>query len=200
MPPFAARVIGTCLAASLVAAVAHSALAQAGAGGSSSFTTPSICSSGGCLPRMGCQDGTELCSAFPEHPAYDPNVEFRQGVAALKAGDYKGAQRAFDKVLYLAPTNSDVLYALGLADVRLGDLAGGASAFERALKWNPRQINAARELALTDLKLGQKEKAALQLASLKTRAAKCGDRCREAADLKDAISAIETVLTPTGDP
>jgi len=184
--------LAVALAAGLMLVAPHAALAQAGAGAGSSSSTPGICSGGGCVPRADCQSGATLCSPFPEHPAYDPNVEFRKGAAALKAGDFKLAQVEFGKVLYLAPTNADVLYALGVADVGLGDLAGGADAFTRALKWNPKQILAARELAITDLKLGQADKASLQLAALKTRAAKCGDACREAADLKDAIAAIET--------
>jgi tetratricopeptide (TPR) repeat protein len=180
------------VAAGLMLASPRPALAQAGSGAPSGASTPGICSGGGCVPRADCQDGASLCSPFPDHPGYDPNVEFRKGAAALKAGDYKVAQKEFGKVLYLAPTNADVLYALGVADVGLGDLAGGAYAFERALKWNPKQIPAARDLAITALKLGQTDKAGLQLAALKTRAAKCGDACHEAADLKDAIAAIET--------
>ncbi len=180
------------VAAGLMLGAPRPALAQAGSGAPSSSSTPGICSGGGCVPRADCQSGATLCSAFPDHPAYDPNVEFRKGAAALKAGDFKTARVEFDKVLYLSPTNSDVLYALGVADLGLGDLAGGKDAFERALKWNPKQILAARELAITDLKLGQPGKASLQLAALKARAAKCGGGCREAADLKDAIDAIET--------
>ena len=180
------------VACSLMLAAPHPALAQAGSGAPSSSSTPGICSGGGCVPRADCQGGTSLCSPFPDHPAYDPNVEFRKGAAALKAGDYKMAQVEFGKVLYLSPTNSDVLFALGVTDVALGDLNGGANAFERALKWNPKQIGAARELAITDVKLGQADKANLQLAALKNRAAKCGGACHEAADLKDAIDAIET--------
>ena len=186
------------VAVGVMLAAPHPALAQAGSGAPSGSSTPGICSGGGCVPRADCQGGTTLCSPFPDHPGYDPNVEFRKGAAALKAGDYKMAQVEFGKVLYMAPTNSDVLFALGVADVNLGDLAGGANAFERALKWNPRQIGAARELALTDLKLGQADKADLQLAALKTRAAKCGGACHEAADLKDAIDAIETAQARAG--
>lgn len=178
--------------AGLIQAAPELARAQATGGLAPGSMTPGICSGGGCVPRVSCQDGTTLCSPFPDHPAYDPNVEFRKGAVALKAGDFKEAQREFGKVLYMAPTNSDVLFALGVADVGLGDLAGGAEAFGRALKWNPHQINATRELAITDFKLGQPAQASLQLSSLKTRAVKCDSRCAEAAELKDAIDAIET--------
>ncbi len=179
------------LAVVLTLAAAQSGRAQSAGGAPTSTATPGICSGGGCIPRASCQDGSTLCSPFPEHPAYDPNVEFRKGAAALKAGDYKEAHHAFEKVLYLAPTNSDVLFALGVADAGLGDFAAAAEAFERALKWNPKQISAARELAIADLKLGQAGKADQRLDGLKARAVACGDSCRDAADLRDAIAAIE---------
>lgn len=150
-----------------------------------------ICSSGGCVPSSPCVGGT-LCEAFPDNPGYDPNVQFRKGAAALKAGDYQEAKRLFDRALYLAPTNADVLFALGVADVDLGDLNEAEQAFQRALKWNPKHIQAARELALTDLKLGDAGKADLQLAALKKRVSQCRDSCREAGDLKAAVEAIET--------
>jgi len=191
-PRGVALALGLTLTLTLTVALPRVAAAQVAGGAPSSSNTPGICSGGGCIPRASCQDGSTLCSPFPEHPAYDPNVEFRKGADALKTGDYKKAQMEFGKVLYLAPTNADALYALGVADVGLGDLAGGADAFERALKWNPKQILAARELAITDIKLGQADKANHALAALKTRAAKCAASCHDAADLKDAIDAIET--------
>jgi tetratricopeptide (TPR) repeat protein len=185
------RSCGSAFAITLTLLGPGAAAAQSAGGAPSGATTPGICSGGGCIPRSPCQDGSSLCSPFPDHPAYDPNVEFRKGATALKAGDYKEAQREFAKVLYLAPSNADVLYALGVADVGLGDLADGVDAFQRALKWNPRQIGAARELALADHKLGRTDKADLQLAALRSRAAACSERCGDAADLKDAIGAIE---------
>jgi len=118
-------------------------------------------------------------------------VEFHKGAEALKAGDFREAQKAFSKVLYLAPSNADVLFALGVADVGLGDLNSGADAFARALKWNPRQINAARELAITEVKLGRKDQANVRLDALRGRAAQCAGHCKDAAALQDAIDAIE---------
>jgi tetratricopeptide (TPR) repeat protein len=182
----------------LVLAVLSPSWALAGPGSPTGASIPGICSSGGCLPRAPCQDSSTLCSPFPDHPGFDPNVEFRRGAAALKAADYKVAQAAFGKVLYMAPTNSDVLYALGVADVGLGDLAAAAQAFERAIRWNPKQIPAARELAITALKLGQPDKANVQLVALKIRAGKCGGACPEASDLRAAIDAIETALPGAG--
>jgi tetratricopeptide (TPR) repeat protein len=189
---------GLALAVGLMIAGWRPALAQGAGAAPTGATTPGICSSGGCVPRLPCQDGSTLCSPFPDHPAYDPNVEFRKGAAALKAGDYSVAQLAFSRVLHMAPTNSDVLYALGVADVGLGDLAAAAQAFERAIKWNPRQILAARELSIVQLKLGRADEADRQLGALKIRAAKCGGACPEAADLTAAIDAIEAARRGAG--
>jgi tetratricopeptide (TPR) repeat protein len=178
----------------LVFLACRDASAQAGAGAPVSGGT-GICSSGGCLPRSECGPGS-LCSPFPEHPAYDPTQEFRKGVVALNAHDYAKAKWEFDRVLYLAPTNSDALFAEGIAETGLGDLKGAAEAYAQALKWNPKQINAARELAITDVKLDQADLAMAQLAALKARASKCADTCRDAQELKSAISAIEVLLPP----
>lgn len=156
-----------------------------------------ICSSGGCIPTAPCVGGT-LCETFPPHPGYDPNVQFRKGAAALKAGDYQEAKRLFERALYMAPTNSDVLFALGVADFDLGDLKASGQDFQRALKWNPKHIDAARELAITDIKLGDVGKADLQLALLKKRATQCGGACPEADTLKAAIEAVEDAEGSTG--
>jgi tetratricopeptide (TPR) repeat protein len=91
----------------------------------------------------------------------------------------------------MAPTNSDVLFAMGLAEVGLGDVDAGAQAFTKALHWNPKHIDSARELAIADLKLGRSDKADAQLAALKLRAAKCAGACKDASDLQGAIDAIE---------
>jgi len=171
------------------------ASAQGGAGSSPVTGSGGICNSGGCVPKSQCGTGT-LCSPFPEHPAYDPNVEFQKGLAAYKAGDYAKAKWEFDRVLYLAPTNADALFAEGMAEVGLGDLAGAAQAYSQALKWSPKQINAARELAITEAKLGKDDQAAAQLAALKAWAARCGAGCREANELNSAIDAVQAVLPP----
>jgi tetratricopeptide (TPR) repeat protein len=148
------------------------------------------CSDGSCFPTSAC--GLQaLCSNLPDHLEFDPNVEFRKGAAATRAGDFKSAKVHFQHVVDVIPTNADALFALGVAEIALGDLAGGAKDYARALKWNPRGILAARELTITEIKLGQVDLADTRLAALKTRAAKCAGACAEANDLKDAIDAIE---------
>jgi tetratricopeptide (TPR) repeat protein len=129
-------------------------------------------------------------------PAYDPVEEYRNGVAALQAQQFKDAERDFDHVLDVTPKNVDALFMMGMAKTGKGDLKGAARFYEKALKVDPKQIGAARELAITDAKLGQADKAQAQLATLKAQAATCADACAEASDLKAAITAVEAAMTP----
>jgi tetratricopeptide (TPR) repeat protein len=133
-----------------------------------------------------------------EAPRYDPVVEYRNGIADLQAGKFKEADRDFDHVLSVAPTNPDALYLQGLAKSGHGDLKGAQRDYEKSLKYDPKQIGARRELAVTLAKLGQADKAKAELDTLKTQAAACGDICPDAADLKAAIGAVDAALSPSG--
>ena len=148
--------------------------------------------SGGGGMGMGMGGGMPSAQA----PSYDPVEEYRNGVADLQAGKFKDAERDFDHVLDVTPKNADALFMMGMAKTGKGDLKGAARAYEKALKVDSNQIGAARELAITDAKLGQADKAQAQLATLKTRADACGDNCPEAADLKAAITAVESAMAP----
>ena len=130
-------------------------------------------------------------------PQYDPVEEYRNGVAALQAGKFRDAERDFDHVLDVAPRNADALFMMGMAKSGKGDLKGAARSYEKSLKVDPAQVRAMRELAITDAKLGQADKAQAQLDALKAKATTCGDACADAADLKAAIGAVETAITPS---
>jgi tetratricopeptide (TPR) repeat protein len=129
-------------------------------------------------------------------PAYDPTVEYRKGVEALKNGKYHDADRYFGNVLSVAPDNPSVVVLQGVAKGAAGDLKGSERAFEKALKMEPDNILARRESAKTLAMLGQNDKAQIQLDILKKRVAACGDTCPDAADLKSAVAAVETAMAP----
>lgn len=129
-------------------------------------------------------------------PRYDPVVEYRNGLADLRSGKFRDAERDFDHVLDAAPKNPDALFMMGMAKVGLGDLKGAARAYEKSLKADPGRVAAARELAITDARLGQTDKADVQLEALKARATTCADTCPEGPDLKAAIEAVEAAVGP----
>lgn len=140
----------------------------------------------------GSSGGGEMPSA--SGPQYDPAQEYVKGVAALNAQKYKDAERAFDRVVDVAPKNAEAWRMLGLANVQQGDFKGAKRAYERAVKLEPENIAARHGLGLALASL-KDAKAQEQLAWLKARAAACGDSCAEAAELKAATQAVETALT-----
>jgi len=48
-------------------------------------------------------------------PQYDPAVEYRAGVAALEAKDFKKAKTSFDRVIAVAAADANVQYLAGVA-------------------------------------------------------------------------------------
>jgi Flp pilus assembly protein TadD len=159
-------------AAAILIAMPHAATASAGGGGG-----------GGGMPSM-------------DAPRYDPTVEYRNGITALKAGDYKTAERSFDHVLDVAPDNAPTLFLMGLAQSGQGNFRGAQRSYTHSLRTDPKQIAVRRELALTWIKLGQPDKARAELATLQTRATACANTCPDAADLQAAIDAINAGLAP----
>jgi Flp pilus assembly protein TadD len=142
--------------------------------------------------------GASMPSA--DMPAYDPTVEYRKGIEALKSGKYRDADRYFGNVLSVAPDNASVVVLQGVAKGAAGDLKGSERAYEKALKMDPNNILARRESAKTLAMLGQPDKAQAQLEVLKKRMTTCGDSCPDAADLKSAVTAVETAMAPPPTP
>jgi tetratricopeptide (TPR) repeat protein len=131
-------------------------------------------------------------------PAYDPTRDYQAGVAALEANKYDEADRLFTRVLRANPRDIPTLLLSGAAKSGKQDFRGALAAYDRALRANRNHIVARRQYAITLVQLGDRDKAAAELNTLKERAATCADTCREAAELKAAVAAVEMALTPPG--
>jgi len=129
-------------------------------------------------------------------PAYNAVEEYQKGVAALKGGEYRDADRAFGHVLEVVPKDANTLFAMGLTKAGEKDLKGAARFYDRTLKADPQHIGARRELAVTEAQLGQADKAKAELVTLQTRATACGDTCPEADQLKASVAAVQAAVTP----
>ena len=88
------------IAAALI--VAAPALGDAGGGGGS-----------------GGGGGTDMPSRSA--PAYDPAAEYRKGIEALQASNFKDALKAFKNVLAVAPKDANTNYLAGLSAIGLND-------------------------------------------------------------------------------
>lgn len=126
--------------------------------------------------------------------SYDPTAEYKKGLEALQAQNYKDADRAFGHVLQSLPRDPNSNYMAGMARAGLGELKDASRFFEKAIKYDDNLIPAHQELGITWAKLEKPDKAKAVLDGLKQRAAACGDTCPQAADLKAAIPAVEAAL------
>jgi len=129
-------------------------------------------------------------------PQYDPVAEYQKGVAALKASQWKEAERAFSKVTQAAPRAPEGWFMLGFSRGADGDLKGARKAYERAAKLKPEDIDTRRELAVTLAGLGETDKARAELDALKARDKACAGTCADAASLKTAVARVEAALAP----
>lgn len=127
-------------------------------------------------------------------PSYDPAAEYQKGLAALKDGKFKDAERAFDNSLSADPKNADTLFMLGMARAGRGDEKGAAKAYDKSLSIDPQQVPARREYAVALAKLGQTDKAQAQLAMLQAKAASCAGSCSQAAELAAAVTSAQAAM------
>jgi tetratricopeptide (TPR) repeat protein len=127
-------------------------------------------------------------------PRYDPAEEYRNGIAALQAKNFKAAKTAFDRVTSMAPKDANSQYLGGLARQGLNDWKGANKSFAKAAKLDPSMIKAQQELGISFAKLGNKAKAQEVLTGLTGKATQCGTTCPQAADLKAAVTALQAAI------
>ena len=127
-------------------------------------------------------------------PSYDPAAEYRKGVEALQAKQYKDARRAFDHVLEVAPTSPQANFLAGMSAAGLEDFKAARKYYERAVKADKDMIDAHRELGITYLKLGDRPHAEAELAKLKAMQEQCGSSCPKSADIGNAVTALTAAL------
>src|SRR4051812_34340279 len=127
-------------------------------------------------------------------PEFDAAAEYRNGIDALKASKFPEAKSSFAKVLGVAPNDANTNFLAGMADAGLNDLKGAAKHYERAVHADKKLVPAQQELAVTYAKLGQQDKAQAALAKLREMDTACAGTCKDAEQIKKAISAVEAAL------
>lgn len=125
---------------------------------------------------------------------YDPTADYQKGTTAYKAGDYATAVKHFKKVAGALPKDAAAQYLLGASYLGLNDAKKAENPLGLALKYNDKMIEAHRDLGIVQAKLGKADKAAVQLASLKTMQSACGDGCTDKAKLADAVAKVEAAI------
>lgn len=127
-------------------------------------------------------------------PQYDPAEEYRTGVDALNARDFKKALSAFHHVLEATPGDANTNYLAGLAAAGLADTKHAIKYLEKAVKLDDRLIDAHAQLAIVRSKTGDAAGARAERTNLADKLTACGDTCPDAAALKAAIAKADAAL------
>jgi tetratricopeptide (TPR) repeat protein len=138
-------------------------------------------SGGGNTPSMSSQE-------------FDAAAEYRKGIDLLKAQKFADAKKSFAKVLGVAPTDPSANFLAGLADAGLNDLKSAVKHYEKAVRADNKLIPAQQELGIAYVKTGDMQKAQATLAKLQKMSADCNGTCKDAADLKAAVDAVQGAI------
>src|SRR5690242_14162703 len=125
---------------------------------------------------------------------FDAAAEYRHGIDLLKAKDFANAKKSFAKVLGVAPTDASANFLAGLADAGLNDLKGAVKHYEKAVRANDKLVPAQQELGVAYVKTGDMQKAQATLAKLQKMDSDCKGTCKDAADLKAAVEAVQSAI------
>jgi Tfp pilus assembly protein PilF len=127
-------------------------------------------------------------------PQFDAAQEYRNGVTALQAERWSEAEKAFKRVLTVAPRDANTNLLLALSKLGRGDAKGARPYLEKAVKYDPRLVAAHVRLGVTLAKLGEAEKAQAELAALQASAQACGGTCPDAAALQQGIAEVQAAI------
>src|SRR6476661_2085850 len=148
------------------------------------------------IPASAHAMGTSSPSSTPSMnaPEFDAAEEYRKGIDALKDSKFAQAKSSFARVLGVQPRDANTNFLAGMADAGLNDFKAAAKHYERAVQADSKLVVAQQELAVTYVKLGDKTKAEATLAKLKSMDTSCAGACKEAEEIKKAISTVEAAL------
>ncbi len=172
------------LGAGLAMLVATGAWAQGGAG-----------AAGGMRGNMG---GARLDAAGAERlrralPQYEARAEYAEGLAALKAGDFRHAALAGIRLTDDLPASTDGWRLLGAATAGEGDWKASRRAYGRIVSLAPSDAHAHAGLGVALARLRDRG-AQGELDWLRARARVCDDACADAVRLRDFAAAVETAM------
>ena len=137
--------------------------------------------------------------AMPSGP--DPNKAYADGIEALKAGDYKKAERQFKTVINAVPKNAEANYYMGVAKAGNGKHDDAVKYLEKAIKYDEYQYGAYDQLGRSYLALGKKAEAQQALDQLNAKAQACGETCPPALTAaRDGLKAVVEGGSPAAAP
>ncbi len=125
---------------------------------------------------------------------YNPVQDYQAGVKALKANDFKRADKMFKRVIGGTSNNAQANYYMGVTKVGLGKDKTAVKYFKRAAKYQKKFYEAEAGLGKAYAASGQTEKAQSTLAKLQSSADSCGT-CADATRIDTAINQVKTAIS-----
>lgn len=131
-------------------------------------------------------------------PQYDPVEEYKSGVEALNAKDYKKASKAFKRVLKVARKDANSNQYLAQSYAGMGKHKDAGSYYLKAIRYDETRIGLYAKAAEAYTAAGKGDKANKVLSDLDKRIAKCGE-CADKTSLGSARSDVEAAIAGTTD-
>jgi hypothetical protein len=120
----------------------------------------------------------------------------QQGLAALQAKDFAAAEAAFTDLLRRNPSAVGASFMLGLSKIGLEKWEEARVALERAVVDEPERPEPKTRLGLTHVMLQNADSARQQRDALIRLDIDCKGSCKDAAWIKDGITALNQALAP----
>lgn len=130
--------------------------------------------------------GGGFSSPSQSAPAIDPVEKYQEGVAALKIGENKKAEKAFKKVLRVVRKHPGANYLLGVSLFEQAKYKKARKPLEKSLKYDDSLVLARGYLAATYQRTNKADKAENQKQTLLELQKTCGD-CKDKASIETAL-------------
>lgn len=125
-------------------------------------------------------------------PPVDLAAEYRRGVAAFEAGDFRTAKSAMATVLPYAGKQAVIYYVAGASRMGLGEHKAALKLLQKAVAYDADFLIAQRDLAIAYAKTGDIAKAQAMLATMEARA--ISQTGADAEPMLAAITAIKAAM------
>jgi hypothetical protein len=122
----------------------------------------------------------------------------QQGIAALQAKDFAGAETAFAEILQRNPSATGASFLLGLSQIGQEKWDAAKVSLERAVIDEPKRPEPKTRLGLTYVMLKDSDNARVQRDALATLDAQCMESCKDAVWIKDGLTALDQALAQNG--
>ncbi|MDX2299493.1 MAG: tetratricopeptide repeat protein [Xanthomonadaceae bacterium] len=144
-------------------------------------------------PASAAPSGGTPGPSMPSGPSVNPQESFKEGLAALQAGDCKKAEKKFGEVLSVASKHAEANYYMGLAKTKCDKDKQAVKYFERAIKERENFIEAREQLALASIRLDDRAEAEAQRDAIEQIVAACTAETCDAPFIERANKAVERI-------